>query len=131
MTCLINELFRSRFSKLGQESWRVTQKVLSYSKHTLLCLYGHNVLGRINLIPLKTLRWFAQWLQWLSINSPSLIHNFSKLDGMESIHSCDQESCSRALSASQIAMVTLCLQLNCAIVPLIVTRPMTGPSHLL
>ena len=60
MTCLINEGFRSRFFKLGQESWRVTQKVLSYSKHTLLCLYGHNVLGRINLIPLKTLRWFAQ-----------------------------------------------------------------------
>ena len=29
MTCLINEWFRSRFSKLGQESWRVTQKVLS------------------------------------------------------------------------------------------------------
>ena len=28
--------------------------------------------------------------------------------------------------ASQIALVTLCLQLNCAIVPLIVTRPMIG-----
>ena len=26
---------------------RVTRKVLSYSKHTLLCLYGHNVLARI------------------------------------------------------------------------------------
>ena len=39
----------------------VTQKVSSNSKHTLLlCFYGHNVLGRINLIPLKTLRWFAQ-----------------------------------------------------------------------
>ena len=25
----------------------VTQKVLSYSKHTLLCLYGHNILGRM------------------------------------------------------------------------------------
>ena len=39
---------------------RVTRKVLSNSKHTLLCLCGHNVLERINLIPLKTLRWFAQ-----------------------------------------------------------------------
>ena len=38
----------------------VTQKVSSNSKHTLLCLCGHNVLERINLIPLKTLRWFAQ-----------------------------------------------------------------------
>ena len=28
--------------------------------------------------------------------------------------------------ASQIALVTLCLQLNCAMVPLIVTRPMIG-----
>ena len=35
---------------------RVTRKVLSNSKHTLLCLYGHNILARINLIPLKTLR---------------------------------------------------------------------------
>ena len=31
----------------------VTQKVSSNSKHTLLCLYGHNILARINLIPLK------------------------------------------------------------------------------
>ena len=46
---------------------RVTPKVLSYSKHTLLCLYGHNVLARINLIPLKTLRWFAQWLEAQSL----------------------------------------------------------------
>ena len=38
----------------------VIQKVSSNSKHTLLCLYGHNILARINLIPLKTLRWFAQ-----------------------------------------------------------------------
>ena len=38
----------------------VIQKVSSNSKHTLLCLCGHNVLERINLIPLKTLRWFAQ-----------------------------------------------------------------------
>ena len=67
MTCLINEWFRSRFSKIGQESWRVTQKVLSYSKHTLQCLYGHNVLARINLIPLKTLRGFAQWLEAQSL----------------------------------------------------------------
>lgn len=35
----------------------------SNSKHTLLCLYGHNVLERTNLIPLKTLRWFAKWLE--------------------------------------------------------------------
>lgn len=41
----------------------VTQKVSSNSKHTLLCLYGHHVLARINLIPLKTLRRFAQWLE--------------------------------------------------------------------
>ena len=32
---------------------RVTRKVLSNSKHTLLCLYGHHVLARVNLIPLK------------------------------------------------------------------------------
>ena len=32
----------------------VTQKVSSNSKHTLLCLYGHNILVRINLIPLET-----------------------------------------------------------------------------
>ena len=31
----------------------VTQKVSSNSKHTLLCLYGHNILARINLIPLN------------------------------------------------------------------------------
>ena len=31
----------------------VTRKVLSNSKHTLLCLYGHNILVRINLIPLE------------------------------------------------------------------------------
>ena len=50
---------------------RVARKVLSYSKHTLLCLYGHNVLGRINLIPLKTLRWFAQWLEAQSLQGPA------------------------------------------------------------
>ena len=50
----------------------VTQKVLSNSKHTLLlCFYGHNVLGRINLIPLKTLRWFAQWLEAQSLQGPA------------------------------------------------------------
>ena len=46
---------------------RVIRKVLSNSKHTLLCLCGHNVLGRINLIPLKTLRWFAPWLEAQSL----------------------------------------------------------------
>ena len=46
---------------------RVTRKVLSNSKHTLLCLYGHNVWAIINLIPLKTLRWFAQWLEAQSL----------------------------------------------------------------
>ncbi len=45
----------------------VTQKVSSNSKHTLLCLYGHNILARINLIPLKTLRRFAQWLEAQSL----------------------------------------------------------------
>ena len=45
----------------------VTQKVSSYSKHTLLCLYEHNILARTNLIPLKTLRWFAQWLEAQSL----------------------------------------------------------------
>ena len=45
----------------------VTQKVSSNSKHTLLCLYGHNVLERTNLIPLKTLRWFAKWLEAQSL----------------------------------------------------------------
>ena len=39
---------------------RVTRKVLSNSKHTLLCLYGHNVLERIKPNTMKTLRWFAQ-----------------------------------------------------------------------
>ncbi|KXB38458.1 hypothetical protein HMPREF1870_02199 [Bacteroidales bacterium KA00344] len=29
----------------------------------MLCLYGHNILARINLIPLKTLRRLAQWLE--------------------------------------------------------------------
>lgn len=29
----------------------VTLKVLSNSRHTLLCLYGHHVLARVNLIP--------------------------------------------------------------------------------
>lgn len=37
------------------KSLGVTQKVSSNSKHTLLCLYGHNILARINLILLKTL----------------------------------------------------------------------------
>ena len=46
---------------------RVTRKDLSYSKHTLLCLYGHNGLARINLTPLKTLRRFAQWLEAQSL----------------------------------------------------------------
>ena len=46
---------------------RVTRKVLSNSKHTLLCLYGHHVLARVNLIPLKTLRRFAQWLEAQSL----------------------------------------------------------------
>ena len=46
---------------------RVTRKVLSNSKHTLLCLYGHHVLARVNLIPLKTLQWFAQWLEAQSL----------------------------------------------------------------
>ncbi len=45
----------------------VTQKVSSNSKHTLLCLYGHNILAKINLIPLKTLRRFAQWLEAQSL----------------------------------------------------------------
>ena len=45
----------------------VTQKVSSNLKHTLLCLYGHNILARINLIPLKTLRRFAQWLEAQSL----------------------------------------------------------------
>ena len=45
----------------------VTQKVSSNSKHTLLCLYGHHVLARVNLIPLKTLRRFAQWLEAQSL----------------------------------------------------------------
>ena len=46
---------------------RVTRKVLRNSKHTLLCLYGHHVLARVNLIPLKTLRRFAQWLEAQSL----------------------------------------------------------------
>jgi len=45
----------------------VTQKVSSNSKHTLLCLYGHHVLAKVNLIPLKTLRRFAQWLEAQSL----------------------------------------------------------------
>ena len=44
-----------------------TQKVSSNSKHTLLCLYGHHVLAKVNLIPLKTLRRFAQWLEAQSL----------------------------------------------------------------
>ena len=55
---------------------RVTRKVLSYSKHTLLCLYGHNVLARINLIPLETLRRFAQWLEAQSLQGTA--HFFVK-----------------------------------------------------
>ena len=39
---------------------RVTRKVLSNSKHTLLCLCGHNVLARIKPNTIETLRWFAQ-----------------------------------------------------------------------
>lgn len=35
--------------------------VLSNSKHTMPCLYGHIVLARTNLMPLKTLWWFAPW----------------------------------------------------------------------
>ena len=34
--------------------------------------------------------------------------------------------CKNTAKISQIALVTLYLQLNCAIVPLIVTRPMIG-----
>ena len=45
----------------------VTLKVLSNSRHTFLCLYGHHVLARVNLIPLKTLRRFAQWLEAQSL----------------------------------------------------------------
>ena len=59
--------FGVQFPRLGQVLSRVTRKVLSNSKHTLLCLYGHNVLARINLIPLKTLRRFAQWLEAQSL----------------------------------------------------------------
>lgn len=29
---------------------KATRKVLGNSKHTLLCLYGHNIMARINLI---------------------------------------------------------------------------------
>ena len=47
-------------STVRQVLSRVTRKVLSNSKHTLLCLYGHNVLERIKPNTMKTLRWFAQ-----------------------------------------------------------------------
>ena len=40
---------------------RVTRKVLSNSKHTLLCLYGHHVLARVSLIPLKTPTMLKDW----------------------------------------------------------------------
>ena len=56
---------------------RVTRKVLSNSKHTLLCLYGHNILARINLIPLETLQRFAQWLEAQSLQGTA--HSVSLL----------------------------------------------------
>ena len=55
----------------------VTQKVSSNSKHTLLCLYGHNILVRINLIPLETLQRFAQWLEAQSLQGTA--HSVSLL----------------------------------------------------
>ena len=55
----------------------VTLKVLSNSKHTLLCLCGHNVLESINLIPLETLQKFAQWLEAQSLQGTA--HSVSLL----------------------------------------------------
>ena len=63
---IISQLWREIHPFMAR-SLGVTQKVSSNSKHTLLCLYGHHVLARINLIPLKTLRRFAQWLEAQSL----------------------------------------------------------------
>ena len=59
---------------------RVTRKVLSNSKHTLLCLYGHHVLERTNLIPLKTLRWFAKWLEAQSLQGTTLFRYVQRMN---------------------------------------------------
>lgn len=40
----------------------VTQKVSSNSKHTLLCLYGHNVLGRMYDINAYMFTHFFVWI---------------------------------------------------------------------
>ena len=54
---------------------RVTRKVLSNSKYSLLCLYGHYVLTRTNLIPLKILRWFTKWLEAQSLQGTDYLLN--------------------------------------------------------
>ena len=41
---------------------RVTRKVLSNSKHTLLCLYRHNVLGRMYDINTYMFTHFFVWI---------------------------------------------------------------------
>lgn len=49
--------------QLAQQGFRgVTTKVLSYSKHTLLCLYGHNVLGRMYDINAYMFTHFFVWI---------------------------------------------------------------------
>ena len=40
----------------------VTQKVSSNSKHTLLCLYGHNILGRMYDINAYMFTHFFVWI---------------------------------------------------------------------
>lgn len=64
----------------------VTQKVSSNSKHTLLCLYGHNVLGRMYDINAYMFTHFFVWIlldqkSKLLMEGKINIHFFRNADG--------------------------------------------------
>jgi len=52
----------------------VTQKVSSNSKHTLLCLYGHHVLARVNLIPLNLVLIIKKQSKMKKVNWKTIIN---------------------------------------------------------
>ena len=52
----------------------VTQKVSSNSKHTLLCLCGHNVLARVNLIPLNLVLIIKKQSKMKKVNWKTIIN---------------------------------------------------------
>ena len=86
----------------------VTQKVSSNSKHTLLCLYGHHVLARVNLIPLKTLRRFAQWLEAQSLQGTTRFSLCPK-DEQKCIPACHTFYMSYDKNVKRMASMHICL----------------------